>query len=143
MDDSPAAAFGIVPVFFALIFAVIYIIAMWKMYVKAGQPGWTAIVPIYNMYIMLKMVGRPGWWLLLFLVPLVNIVIMLLIAIDLAKAFGKSPTFGVIALWLFSAIGYLMLGFGDAKYIGPPNAPSQPVQPVQPQPVQPLPITQA
>src|SRR6476646_7985367 len=59
---------------FMLVIAVIFIIGMWKTFVKAGQPGWAAIIPIYNAYILTQIAGRPGWWVLLMLIPLVNIV---------------------------------------------------------------------
>jgi hypothetical protein len=102
--------------------AVVFIIGYWKVFVKAGQPGWAVLIPFYNAYILLKIAGRPGWWLLLFLIPLVNIVIALLVAIDIAKSFGQSPVFGVVLLFLLSGIGYLVLGFGNYRYIGPAAA---------------------
>lgn len=103
--------------------AVVFVIGGWKVYEKAGQPGWAVIVPIYNLYIMLKIVGRPGWWIVLYLIPLVNIVIILIVAIDLAKAFGQSALFGFILNFLLGGIGFLVLGFGDYRYVGSPNAP--------------------
>ncbi|HJP96321.1 MAG TPA: DUF5684 domain-containing protein [Candidatus Saccharimonadales bacterium] len=109
-DTSP----GMVLLWIAI--ALVYVVAMWRVFTKAKKPGWAAIVPIYNEYVKLKIIGRPGWWLLLYLIPLVNVVIALIVAIDLAKAFGKSTAFGVVGLWLFSLIGYLILGYGDAKY---------------------------
>lgn len=118
-DAGAAALFAGVWLFVWLAVLVVAIIAMWKIFTKAGEAGWKSIIPIYNIYIMLKIVGRPGWWLLLYLVPFVNIVISLVVAIDLAKSFGKSDLFGVVAVWLFSLIGYLMLGFGEAEYKGP------------------------
>lgn len=102
-----------------IILGVISIIALWKVFQKAKQPGWAAIIPIYNVYILLKVVGRPGWWILLYLIPFVNIIVHLVVALDAAKSFGKSSAFGVIGLWLFSFIGYMIVGFGDAKYKGP------------------------
>jgi hypothetical protein len=102
-----------------LVVAVVAIVALWKIFNKAGEAGWKSIIPLYNQYIILKIVGRPGWWLLLYFVPIVNIIISLIIAIDLAKSFGKSDLFGVVALWLFSLVGYLILGFGSAQYNGP------------------------
>jgi len=109
----------------ALALAVVLIIGLWKVYVKAGQPGWAVLIPFYNVYILLKIAGRPGWWLVLCLIPLVNIVIALLVAIDVAKAFGQSAVFGVILLFLLSGIGYLVLGFGNYKYVGPATAAAQ------------------
>jgi hypothetical protein len=112
-----------------LVFWLAAIVALWKVFVKAGQPGWAAIVPFYNVYVLLKVAGRPGWWLLLFLIPVVNWVISIVVSIDVAKAFGKDVVFGVIGLWLFSFIGYLMLGFGDATYKGPAASNSTPSAP--------------
>jgi len=109
----------------ALALAVVLIIGLWKVYVKAGQPGWAVLIPFYNVYILLKIAGRPGWWLVLCLIPLVNIVIALMVAIDVAKAFGQSAVFGVILLFLLSGIGYLVLGFGNYKYVGPATAAAQ------------------
>jgi len=104
--------------FFAVMFAIaaVFIAALWKVFRKAGQPGWAALIPIYNFYILLKIAGKPGWWLLLLLVPFVNLVIFILISIEVAKAFGRSPAFGVILLFLVGGIGYLILGFGGAQY---------------------------
>ncbi len=101
---------------------VLIIAGFWKTFEKAGQPGWAAIIPIYNLYVLCLIAGRPGWWVLLYFIPFVNIVVSLLIAIDVAKAFGKDALYGVVLLWLFQAIGYLLLGFGDAQYIGPSKA---------------------
>lgn len=120
-----------------LVLLVVYIAAFWKVFVKAGKPGWAAIIPIYNIFILLQIVGRPIWWIVLFLIPIVNIIISLIISMDLAKAFGKSQVFGIVGLWLFSFIGYLILGFGSAKYVGVAAAPANPSVPQQPQVVPP------
>ena len=105
-----------------LVIIVLMVVSMWKVFTKAGQPGWAAIVPFYNVYILLKMVGRPAWWLLLFLVPLVNIVISVIVYLDLAKAFGRSSVFGVFGLLLFPYIGFPMLAFGKDVYTAPATA---------------------
>jgi len=102
---------------------VVTIIGGWKVFKKAGQPGWAILVPFYNIYILLKIAGRPGWWLLLFLIPLVNIVIAIIVAIDVAKCFGQSAVFGVILIFLLGGIGYLILGFGNYRYLGPAAKP--------------------
>ena len=104
---------------FILALIVVCIAGSWKVYAKAGQPGWAAIIPIYNIYIMTKIVGRPWWWMLLFLVPVVSLVIAIIMMIDLAKAFGKGTGFG-IGLVLLGAIFMCILGFGDATYKGVP-----------------------
>lgn len=105
----------------AIIVAVLGIIAIWRVFEKAHQPGWAAIIPIYNTYILLKIVGRPGWWLLLYLIPFVNLIVHIFVSIGLAKAFGKSSAFGIFAIWFFSIIGYFILAFGGATYKGSPN----------------------
>jgi hypothetical protein len=100
---------------------VVIIAGMWKTFAKAGQPGWAAIVPIYNVYVLCKVGGRPGWWLILFFIPFVNVIIAAILSIDIAKAFGKGIGFGV-GLWLLGFIFYPILGFGSAQYQGPAAA---------------------
>jgi uncharacterized membrane protein YhaH (DUF805 family) len=110
--------------FLGLLWVVVFVFViagLWKTFIKAGKPGWGAIVPVYNVYLTLKVAGRPGWWLLLYLIPVVDIVVHVLVSLDIAKAFGKTPAFGVVAVWLFAPIGFLILGFGDAKYSGAPK----------------------
>ncbi len=97
---------------------VVIIAGIWKVFVKAGKPGWAALVPIYNIIVMLEIVGRPLWWFVLLLIPIVGIVIAIIISIDMAKSFGKGTGYG-IGLALLGPIFYPMLGFGDAKYLGP------------------------
>jgi Ca2+/Na+ antiporter len=110
------ALFGSVFLLFWLAVVVVMIIGGWKVFEKAGQPGWAVLVPFYNAYILLKIAGRPGWWLILYLIPLVNIVIGLIVSIDIAKAFGQSAVFGVVLLFLLCGIGFLVLGFGNYRY---------------------------
>jgi hypothetical protein len=99
------------------------LVAIWRVFVKAGQPGWTAIVPIYNLYILCKITGKPGWWVLLWFIPLVNVVIKLLVDIELSKRFGKEAAFGV-GLWLLPIVFYPILAFGNAQYQGPSVLPA-------------------
>lgn len=98
--------------------AVVFIIAMWKVFTKAGQPGWAALVPIYNAYILVKIAGKPAWWLVMFFIPLANFVVVILLSIAIAKAFGRSGAFGFFMLFLLAGIGYLILGFGSDRYMG-------------------------
>ena len=72
-----------------VLIALLLIVAMWKVFTKAGQPGWASIIPIYNLYIWCKIVGRPGWWIILMLIPFVNFIIGIILCIDMAKSFGK------------------------------------------------------
>jgi hypothetical protein len=112
------ALFGGMGLLFWLGVVVVVIVGGWKVFEKAGQPGWAIIVPVYNAYIMLKIAGRPGWWLLLYFIPLVNIAIAIVVAIDIAKAFGQSAAFGFFLLFFLCGIGYLILGFGNYRYRG-------------------------
>lgn len=134
MESSTSTTFNIFAILFIAVIAVWYLVGVWKLYVKAGQPGWAALVPIYNIYVLLKMIGRPGWWLLLYIVPIANLIVPIIVAIDLGKSFGRSALFGVLGLWLAPMIGYVMLGFGKSAYKGPANQP--PVPPMQPEPMQ-------
>ena len=107
------------PVFWIVYGAVmlIMIVAFWKVFTKAGQPGWAILIPIYNVYVMCKIAGRPGWWVILMLIPFVNFIIAIILSIDIAKAFGKGAGFG-IGLALLPFIFYPVLGFGSAQYQG-------------------------
>jgi hypothetical protein len=100
--------------------AIFMIASIWKVFAKAGKPGWAAIVPIYNLVVMLEIAGKPLWWFLLFLIPLVNIVVAFIVYISLAERFGKGAGFGV-GLTLLGFIFFPILGFGDAQYnpVGP------------------------
>ena len=95
--------------------AVLIIASFWRIFEKAGQPGWAALIPIYNAYVMCLVAGRPGWWLVLFLIPIVNIVIGIMVAIDIARKFGKGGGF-VVGMILLGFIFYPILAFGDATY---------------------------
>lgn len=118
--EMDPVAFAIQMVF-SLAITIFMVVAMWKIFAKAGQPGWAAIVPIYNVIVLLQIVGRPLWWIILFFIPVVNFVIGIITAIDLAKSFGKGAGFGV-GLALVSIVFYPILGFGDSKYEGPAAA---------------------
>ncbi len=114
-----------VSMIFGLLIALLLIVAMWKVFTKAGQPGWASIIPIYNLYIWCKIVGRPWWWILLMLIPFVNFIVCIILCIDLAKSFGKGVGFG-IGLALLGIIFFPILGFGSAQYQGPSAGGSAP-----------------
>lgn len=102
-------------IYFAVI--ILSIVGLWIVFQKAGKPGWASIIPIYNMVVLLEIVGKPLWWILLLLIPIVNIVISILIMLDLAKAFGKGTGFG-IGLAFLPFIFIPILAFSDARYRG-------------------------
>jgi uncharacterized protein DUF5684 len=134
---------------FGLALLVLIMVSMWKIFTKAGKPGWAAIVPIYNVVVELEIVGRPTWWVLFFLlgfVPVVGSIATLGFAIvitnDLSKSFGKGIGFTLLLIFL-PFIGFPMLAFGKSQYHGlaagvtpatspsmaPPAAPTPPTPP--------------
>ena len=102
---------------FILAIVVLVIASFWVVFTKAGQPGWASIVPIYNLIILLTIARKPLWWILLMLIPLVNFVIAIIVAIEIAKNFGKSSGFG-IGLAFLPFIFYPILAWSDAQYAG-------------------------
>lgn len=102
---------------------VLLIASVWKVFSKAGKPGWAAIIPVYNMVVLLEIVDRPIWWIILLLIPFVNLIVTIIIYIELAKVFGKSAGFA-IGLILLSFIFFPILGFGGARY-APAAAPAR------------------
>ena len=112
-----------------LAFYVLIVIGLWKTFVKAGHPGWAAIIPFYNIYIWVQIAGRPTWWFWVILagallgwIPIIGWILIiaiwvmsLFLALDVAKNFGQGTGFGIL-LWLFSGIMYLVLGFGNYQY---------------------------
>lgn len=106
------------PVVLMLAMVVAIIASLWKVFEKAGQPGWAAIVPFYNVYILTCEIAKKEiLWFILFFIPLANFVAAVVVSIEVAKKFGKSELFGV-GLAFLGFIFYPMLGFGDAQYQG-------------------------
>lgn len=103
------------------IISVLAIVAMWKIFTKAGVEGWKSLIPVYNSICLYKIIGLSPWLLLLLIIPIVNIVAAIVLGImqasRLAKAFGKSGAFAV-GLFLLSPIFMLILAFSDAEYVG-------------------------
>jgi hypothetical protein len=113
-----------------LVIAAFMIVCMWKIFVKAGKPGWAALVPIYNIIVLLEIVGRPTWWVLLYflsVIPVVgwigSLIVSVIVMIDLAKSFGKDTGFAVLLI-LLPIVGYPMLAFGKDEYKGPSVKPA-------------------
>lgn len=104
---------GVMICYFAVILLIIA--GMWKIFVKAGKPGWAAIVPIYNIIVLLEITGKPIWWFILMLIPFVNLIVFIIVLVELAKRFGKGVGFA-IGLLLLPFIFYPVLGFGSAQY---------------------------
>jgi hypothetical protein len=103
-----------------IVFLVIAIVGLYRIFEKADEPGWAAIIPIYNYYVILKITGRPWWWLILLLIPIVGTITWFVMLYNLAKAFGKGGLFA-LGLIVFPAIFLIVLGFGSASYQGYPS----------------------
>lgn len=121
---DPDLLVGMISAYLGLVavIALFAIIVGWKVFTKAGQPGWAVLVPIYNLYVYTQIVKRPGWWILLYfasVIPVVGslavLVVSIMDTIRLAKVFGKGTGFGV-GLLLLGVIFYPILAFGDSNY---------------------------
>ena len=100
-----------------LIVVAVVIVSYWKIFVKAGKPGWAAIIPIYNIIVMLEIVGKPFWWFFLMLIPGVNVVVGIIVLHQLIIKFGKPGWHTVLAV-LFSIVYFPYLAFSDAEFTG-------------------------
>ncbi len=120
-SDGIFAGIGMTFLVIYLGFIVLAIAGMWKTFEKAGQPGWAAIIPIYNIYIMIQIVGKPTIWLLWCLLPCINFIFVIWLYNLISKSFGKEEGF-TVGLVLLGFIFWPILGFGSATYLGPSAA---------------------
>ena len=104
-----------------LVVIALFAWVLWRIFEKAGKPGWAAIIPIYNVIVLLEIVGRPVWWVLLLFIPVVNLVIGFLLALDLSRSFGHDLAFA-LGLFFLGFIFYPILAFGGDTYRGPAAA---------------------
>lgn len=136
-DSTSPAAFEAVMAFIGallipiLVIAVITLVGKWKIYEKAGKPGWAALIPVYTWIVMLEIVGKPIWWIFLFFIPCVNIVFMIWTVNLLSKSFGQTEGF-TVGLVLLGFVFYPVLGFGTYQYLGPSAAEAQGMDPNNP-----------
>ena len=106
---------SVAPLVVALAIVFFMIASMWKVFEKAGEPGWASIIPIYNTIVLLRIAGKPFWWLILMLIPIVNLFVFFIVAIALAERFGKGVGFG-LGLAVLGFIFFPVLAFGEARY---------------------------
>lgn len=114
-SDGGEAIIGVIVLLIELALAVLIIAGMWRIFEKAGKPGWAAIIPIYNLIVLLEIIRKPIWWFIVMLIPCVGIVFAILVYIELAKAFNKGGGFAA-GLFFLPFIFFPILGFGDAEY---------------------------
>jgi len=107
------ATMGLIVLDVALI--ILMVAAMWAVFKKAGEPGWAALIPIYNIMVLLKIAGKPMWWVILMLIPFVNIIVLIIAIVGLARNFGKGAGFA-LGLVFLAPIFYPILAWGDARY---------------------------
>jgi hypothetical protein len=105
-------------------FLVLMIASMWTIFTKAGQPGWAAIIPIYNAVVFMEIIGKPWWWILLWMIPSLNIIWVIWAWNLMVKSFGKEEGFTIGVIFL-GFIFIPILAFGDSHYIGPTGKPIQ------------------
>jgi hypothetical protein len=116
-NDSTAAAAASLPIILvSLVLAIVTLVALWKVFTKAGERGWASIVPFYNTYVEFRIAGYNPWLFLLLLIPIVNIVMLILVQVRTGTAFGKNVIWSIFLMVLFPTIGLLILGFGNASY---------------------------
>lgn len=109
-------ALGLWIVTYSVIATIAFLlVASWALNTKAGEPGWTALIPFYNVYILDKIAGKPGWWLILWFLPIANFVVTILVFLAIAEKFGKSPVFAMGMVFL-GFIFVPILAFGGAEY---------------------------
>ena len=131
-DEGALAAFfglftGVMLLVWLAVVAVM-VVSMWKIFEKAGEEGWKALIPFYNGWVLAEISGKPGWWALVglggiipilgFVAAIAAFVLQIIISIELAKSFGKEPVWALLLIFV-PIVGFPMLAFGDAKYVGP------------------------
>ena len=111
------AAMGLFFWILSMALGILKIVSLWKIFKKAGKPGWASIVPIYNIYIMCEIAEKEWWYILLLCVPFVNIYVMIVLYNGMAKKFGKGGGF-VVGMILLPVVFFPMLAFGkDATVV--------------------------
>jgi Na+-translocating ferredoxin:NAD+ oxidoreductase RnfE subunit len=117
-DGTIAIVVAVLAALIGLAVAVLMIAAIWKLFSKANEPGWASIIPIYNLVVALRIIGRPWWLVLIMLIPGAQIVVGVILALGLARSFGKETGFAIGMLFL-PEVFIPILAFGDATYQGP------------------------
>ena len=106
-------------IIFSLVIGVLMIVALWKIFTKAGEAGWKSIIPFLNTFVLFRIAGLNPWLFLLMLIPFVNLVVWIVVSLKLGERFGKGTAWTIFLLIIFSVIGYLILGFGSDQYRRP------------------------
>jgi hypothetical protein len=102
-------------VILGIFIGIVMLASVWKVFSKAGEPGWAAIIPIFNLYVFVKISGKPIWWMVLFFIPVANLLAWIVTSVAVAERFGKEMLFG-LGLCFLGFIFFPLLAFGDAQY---------------------------
>lgn len=105
----------------ALVSYVLVVIPLWAIFAKAGEPGWQALIPIWNTIVIIKIAGKPIWWIILLIIPIVNIIVWIVVLYGLSLSFGHGGGF-TVGLVFLSLIFYYILAFDSSRYQGPAGA---------------------
>ena len=116
-DSSGSGGVIAIAAIFSLVFIAIYVVALWKIFEKMGQPGWYGIIPIFNFCVIAKLAGKDWWWGLLIIVPCIGWIFQIILLNELSKLFGKTVLYTVGLIFL-PFIFLLILAFGSARYEG-------------------------
>ncbi len=115
--SSAAVSLGSFFFVWMFIFVLIYALAGWMLFEKAGYQGWKALIPFYNTYTLVKIANRPRWWFILIIIPYIEVFVRLIVSLDIARAFGKGKMYGIFFLWLLPFVGLLFIGWNKSiKY---------------------------
>ena len=112
-EAEAAGSFIFLLVWLAIV--VFFIVSMWRVFEKAGEPGWAALIPIYNGVVICRVGGKPGWWVILMFIPVVSIVIWILVCLGIAECFGQGAGFA-IGLFFLGFIFFPILAFGNYEW---------------------------
>jgi hypothetical protein len=117
--QSSGSGIGVIGIIVYLVIVIAMIASGWKLFAKAGKPGWAVIIPIYNIIVFLEIVKRPIWWIILLIIPIVSFVIAIILLFDLLKAYGRPGWhFILLLIPIVNFAYYLYLGFSsDVKYV--------------------------
>lgn len=119
------ALFGLIFSLLSMAIFVVIIAGMWKLFEKAGKPGWASLIPIYNIIVMMEITGKPTWQIVLFLVPLANLYVAITLSVSFCRSYGKFGIGNYLFYMFLSFIAVPMWGFSaDTRYLGPSEGPN-------------------
>ena len=98
-----------------LLIVVLLIASLWKVFTKANEAGWKSLIPFYNLWVMIKIARLPGYYLILMLIPLINIFASMRMMNRISHSFGRGTGF-TVGLVFLPFIFYPILAFGSSEY---------------------------